>query len=49
MVVFQLLLIKTVELRCKEKKAANETNEQEISTIAPSLVNSIDILTGADN
>ena len=49
MVGYQLLLIKTVEFRCKEKKAGNETNEQEISTIAPSLVNSIDIFAGADN
>ena len=49
MVGYQLLLIKTVECRCKEKNAANEANEQEVSNIAPFLVNSIDILTGADN
>ena len=36
-------------LEVRKRKQRDETNEQEISTIAPSLVNSIDILTGADN
>ena len=31
------------------QKAKGRKNAQEISTIAPSLVNSIDTLTGADN